>query len=160
MAYKASLIANEFIRKSLASGETKCAVTNMKLQKLVYIAHGYFLAIFGEPLIENDIHAFEWGPVIPVLYKDLKAYKANTVDQLIPVEKNSYLADGSARLIVDKVWDAYGKFSAADLSRITHMPETPWSEIWGTNKYAVIPNDLIREHYSDLLNVRQDIKAQ
>ena len=57
-------IANEFIRRSLAAPEIE--LTQMKLQKLVYFAHGWNLvASDGDPLVEDEVQAWDYGPVFP-----------------------------------------------------------------------------------------------
>ena len=53
---------------------------------------------------------------------------------------------------LNKIWDEYKGLSGVTLSAITHKPGTPWDIIWnqrgGKNqKNAIIPNDLIKEHY-------------
>ncbi len=44
-------IANEFLKMNGAMGR----LTQMHLQKLVYIAHGWKLALVGEPLADDAI---------------------------------------------------------------------------------------------------------
>ena len=44
-------------------------LTNLKLQKLVYYAQGIHLAIYGKPLFNEAIKAWEHGPVVPELYR-------------------------------------------------------------------------------------------
>ena len=52
-------------RQDQNAGDT---ISNMKLQKLVYYAQGFALAITGKPLFQEDIEAWEHGPVAPALY--------------------------------------------------------------------------------------------
>ena len=46
---KALAIANFFITLGV---ERECPPTQMKLQKLVYFAHGWHLGLYDQPLIE------------------------------------------------------------------------------------------------------------
>ncbi len=92
--YSAESVANAFLDLARRSGKF---LTNMQLQKLVYIAHGYSLAKLHQPLFHNNIHAFEWGPVIPNLYKMLSRYRAGEVKDHIPTDE-SPIAEDSAEM--------------------------------------------------------------
>ena len=50
-------------------------VSNLKLQKLVYYAQGYYSAIFDNPLFSNEISAWTHGPVISDLYHEYKTIR-------------------------------------------------------------------------------------
>ena len=49
-------------------------LSNLKLQKLVYYAQGFYLAIHDRPLFDDAICAWEHGPVVPSLYRRYKKY--------------------------------------------------------------------------------------
>ena len=146
--YSAESVANAFL--DLARRSEK-SLTNMQLQKLVYIAHGYSLAKLGKPLFHNNIHAFEWGPVIPNLYKTLRHYGAGEVKDYISTDASPISEDSPEMEIIKEVWQDYGDFSGLQLSDLTHRKGTPWSETWRTNQFGVIADELIAEHY------RQDL---
>ena len=61
---------NEYIRDF--ENEDTDDITNMKLQKLLFYAQSAFLAIKGVPLFNNNILAWEHGPVIPEIYDKFK----------------------------------------------------------------------------------------
>jgi uncharacterized phage-associated protein len=54
-------IANEFILRAEHAGKQ---LTHMQLQKLVYLAHGWGLAVTGDPLIEDEFEAGISAPSI------------------------------------------------------------------------------------------------
>lgn len=54
-------IANHFIMRRWRDG---VHVSPMKLQKLVYFAPGWYLALFNKPLIDERVEAWKFGPVI------------------------------------------------------------------------------------------------
>ena len=81
MAYPAAKVANEFISYA---DHLRQPLTNMQLQKLVYIAHGFYLAWRDEPLVSEEVKAWQWGPVIIPLYEALKQYGAGVVSHKIP----------------------------------------------------------------------------
>ena len=67
-------VANYFVDKSLK--ETK-ALKPLKLMKLVYIAHGYMLAMLGYSVFSkrfDKVEAWKFGPVIPSVYHSFKRY--------------------------------------------------------------------------------------
>lgn len=153
MSYSAIAVANAFL--TLAQRENK-SLTNMKLQKLVYIAQGFSLAMLGKPLFRNPIHAFQYGPVIPFLYEELKRYGSGPILHLIATSEEDHGIDVDdpscvEAAIIRGVWQRYGALSAVQLSNITHQPETPWSKVWNKKNYEVIPTGLIKNHYLELL---------
>jgi uncharacterized phage-associated protein len=155
MAWTPHRIANEFL--SLAEKDGR-PLTNMQLQKLVYIAHGFTLAILDEPLVYQNVHAFDFGPVFPKLYKALARFGAGNVTERlkVPPEEDDISLGESAENIIRSVWATYGKMDGAKLSRLTHQPGTPWSEIYPVSKYGVIPNGVIEQYYRELLDVRAE----
>ena len=79
MAYEAKAIANYFLEKAKAEGNS---LTPMQVQKLVYFAHGWYLGLFGEPLIKESVQAWSYGPVIPSLYQEFKRFGNQGIDEL------------------------------------------------------------------------------
>ncbi len=155
--YDARTIANEFIRLASESGQT---LTNMQIQKLVYIAHGYGLAILDRPLIKQHVEAWRYGPVIPALYNALREYGAGFVPQPIEVFPKETLTETDKALIAN-VFNAYRRFTGPQLSTMTHQADSPWKQVY--NPHAefhseIIRNDLIKEYYATLLNERAGIQ--
>jgi len=123
----------------------------MKLQKLLYYAQGWNLAVRQETLFPDDIEAWRYGPVVPPIYRRFKRYGSDIIPRnaIITVPEN-VLAKASLKLI-DDVIAKYGDMSAGDLMRQTH-DEPPWSETWGSGSpgesgNAVIEIDLIYRYF-------------
>jgi uncharacterized phage-associated protein len=169
MPFPASCIANEFLKIAKAKGD---ALTQMKLQKLVYFAHGWYLALTGQPLISERVEAWQYGPVIRALYQDFKAYgndpikapaagfqmdggklKSKTLSLDDCAEKEE--AD-QAKALVARIYEVYGRFSAVRLSNSTHMPGTPWDQIYQNGKKSlVIPDEFIRQYFQGLASAKR-----
>jgi uncharacterized phage-associated protein len=163
MPYPAKAIANEFLDLAKKDGER---VTQMQVQKLVYFAYGWYLAITGKRLIDEWVEAWEWGPVIPSIYQAFKRFGSSPITEpaaevdltngkagYVPVRIQSTDPDRDelARQVVKRVWDIYGKYSASALSNMTHVPDSPWSQtpdkdIKGTN----IDDHLIYDYFRKL----------
>lgn len=148
-------VANYFIQKSFDTGQP---LSPMKLLKLVYIAHGWHRGYFGTNLINDAVEAWQYGPVIPDLYRDIKHYGRRTIDAAIdgylPLElyPQGALPNERTLALLDNVWRAYGDKDGLQLSALTHQPGTPWDIIWrqgGGARNAIIPNDLIEAHYRE-----------
>jgi uncharacterized phage-associated protein len=151
MAYDARNIANEFLRIAKESGHT---LTNMQLQKLVYIAQGWALAILNHGLIDEPVEAWQYGPVIPSLYHNLSKYGAGIVNAPIPVLAAERLHP-TEKALLNSVWNSYGHMSGFKLSTITHQENTPWSRtVRNFGLRAVIPENYIADHYRQLYDER------
>lgn len=160
MPFDARRIANYFIDIAESSG---VSVTPMKIQKLVYFAHGWHLAVRnGEPLINEQVEAWPYGPVIPSLYRALRAYGDQPIARQImdPRQHTPTLSDNPgeeafARLLLARVWDIYSPFTAIQLSNMTHEADTPWFNVFsqytrngGTlPKGTDIPHESIQKYF-------------
>jgi len=152
VAYDAATVANRFIELAAQAGRK---LTPMQLIKLTYIAHGFSLAIYKRPLLDESVEAWKYGPVVPSLYKRLKKYGSTAVaDQISswsfrPTER----LEEDDRQLVDLVFQKYGHFTGVQLSHLTHRPGTPWAETYEPNAYGVeIDDAVIRTHYATLLS--------
>lgn len=119
MAYKALDIANKIISKTdLEHGDT---ISNLKLQKMMYYQQGFHLAYFGTPLFDEDIVAWQYGPVVPSVYKEYKSFESNSISTS---KEGISLSDDEEELF-NNVYEEYNQFSAAALMKMTHE-ESPW----------------------------------
>lgn len=147
MTVSAEAVANLFLLCAKQDGQR---LTNMQVQKLVYIAHGYSLALLEAPLIYNDVKAWQYGPVYPKLYKKLRKYGAGEVSEPIPAADSIPIGSREAAL-VQEVWRGYRGKGGSVLSAMTHREGTPWSQIWKQTPHADIPDELIKAHYKSLI---------
>jgi uncharacterized phage-associated protein len=150
--YSSLQIAEYFIRKGI---KDKRPMSLLKVMKMVYIAHGYFLATKGRPLIEEKIEAWKYGPVIPAIYGYYKSFKREPINkETYPGVGLLYYNEGRTTRFLDKVYDRYISFSASQLVRLTHEPGTPWSKTYSIGESGkVIPNSLIAQYYEDEMDV-------
>lgn len=151
-------IANEFLERAAAD---RRQLTHMQLQKLVYLAHGWNLAVNGRELIEDEFEAWEFGPVVRKLYNALARYGKNYVSSLIRWGDDTPFSaddDGVARApldaqelaVVDKVWEQYRGFEAFQLSALTHAKRSPWEKYYEKGKNRVIDNNAIWDYFAEL----------
>ncbi|MEW9855898.1 Panacea domain-containing protein [Novosphingobium sp. M1R2S20] len=162
---RAVAIANEFLAKAGSAG-----LTQMQLQKLVYFAHGWTLAITGEPLTAEEPQAWNYGPVYSDLYDHTKYFGSKSIDRLLTPDDDDaarfflHQASGlppykatltpTEKDIIDRVWKRYGGLTGSRLSALTHQTKTPWSRVFagGSGKNRTIPNGMIKDHYTTIGN--------
>lgn len=161
MAYNPKAIANYFI--DLAK-QDDAALTPMKLQKLIYFAHGWHLAIKGEPLINQPIEAWQYGPVIPSVYHEFKDLGRNSIDRYatdLSVREGLTFSlytpriaeeDSFSKDLLDEIYKAYGQYGAIQLSNLTHTKDSPWDQVWseGVPMGKDIDDGIIREYFRSL----------
>lgn len=116
-------------------------ISNLKLQKLLYYAQGSFLAVNDSPLFDDDIVAWQHGPVVEAVYHQYKCNGANG----IPYEKDFDFSEFTEEEneLLSEVYSTFGQYSAWKLRNMTHE-ETPWQE---TPKNSVIPKEKIMEYF-------------
>jgi uncharacterized phage-associated protein len=126
--YSALQIAKYFIKKSEL--ETK-KVTNLKLQKILYYAQGWYLANFSKPLFKEKIEAWKYGPVVPIVYRQFKEYGGLPIATTIKDQDINDI-DTKTKKFLDEIWQVYGKLTGAELVFLTHK-EGSWLEARGEN---------------------------
>ena len=104
---KAKDVAEYFLFKS--EPEEEDYISNLKLQKLLYYAQGFNLAINGEPLFMEPIEAWTHGPVVKALYHEYKDYGAQNINRPEKIDLDEY--DEEAKALLDEVWEVYGQYS-------------------------------------------------
>ena len=142
--YKAVDIANFFITVFRYDEEYP---TNLKLNKLVYFAQGHALARLGRPLFDEDIYAWQFGPVVPSVYQEFKKYGREGVS-MIDSELPEFSSE-EAELLID-VARTYGQFTGSSLTAKTHIEGSPWSQVYDGEPDRVISKDSIKKYFEEI----------
>ena len=150
--YRANNIAKYFIYLASkdvigGNGKEREGITNLKLQKILYLAQAYYLAKFKKPLFNDKIEAWQYGPVIPNVYQEYKGNLNNPIT--IPENEASILEDDKE--VLKRIWDLFGKYSTTKLVNITHS-HRPWIEA-SKSKNKEITQKSIRDYYTPLFVV-------
>ncbi len=143
MMYKASDIAKYFIR--CANLEAEGVITNMKLQKLLYYAQGFHLALFDAPLFAETIEAWQYGPVVPEIYRLYKFHARNALPEA--ADFNPEVIKLETREFIDEVYEVFGKYTGTALANLTHE-EAPWKE---TPINSVIDHQVMKDYFQGQL---------
>lgn len=141
-------VAKYFLSKTDEdAGDT---ISNLKLQKLLYYAQGFHLALTGEPLFLDRIEAWRHGPVVRNAYPMYADHGSRPIPPDPEFDPNSIDQDVAG--LLDEVYDVYGQFSAWRLREMTHA-EPPWSDAWDPNSgTGQITFDAMRQYFSTLVD--------
>ncbi len=130
--YGVRALANYFIGLGL---QVQNPLDPMRVQKLLFIAHGRSLCDWGTPLVDEPVEAWQWGPVFRSLYPDLKLFGKKPIPQPIYSSAGDDFwiptvdpDDGHTVDLLHRVWTAFGSKSAIQLSRAMHLRGSPWFE--------------------------------
>ena len=126
----------------------------MKMQKLIYLAHGYFLAEQDKPMIAEKFEAWRFGPVLASIYRECKHFKGEEITEYLmdhAKNKTASLPDDDHVIeTIDFVWKHYQKYDAMVLSRFTHEVDGPWQQTIEDSQFQVNPiveNDRIKQYF-------------
>ena len=144
--YDAHQIANYFLAQcDRDEGEI---ISNLKLQKLLYYAQGFNLALNDERLFREDVEAWTHGPVVPRVYHAFKRFG----NEALPSPEGFDMAslDEGSRDLLDEIFQVYGQYSAWKLANMTHI-EPPWKSAIERGQSTVITDDSMREYFKTLI---------
>ncbi len=146
--HSAIAIGDYIIKKAC---EKNRQLTPLQVIKLVYLSHGWMLAMYQRPLTNEYVEAWKYGPVLGNLYDAVKKFGSSPISAShIMLGENNFSEEQKS--IIDQVMEIYKDFSGVQLSAITHKEGTPWKQTvdkHGINN-EVIGNDLIQEHFECL----------
>lgn len=98
-------------------------LTHLKLQKLVYYAQAWSLALLGHSLIEEDFQAWAHGPCLPSLWQRF----GNCGWEALPEPDSVPDLPENVRELLGEVLEVYGNLSAKYLEELV-CNEDPWTE--------------------------------
>lgn len=113
-------------------------ITNLKLQKLLYFAQAWHLALYTKPLFEEKIEAWIHGPVVPSIYHRFKEYRYQPIIE--PIKKPDLSTKIEKHLI--EIIKVYAGHTAFELENITHNAD-PWIKARGNMPIDQASNEII-----------------
>lgn len=156
--YDPIIISNYFVNKSIESG---VELTPMKLLKMVYLSHGWFMGYNETPLINQAVEAWKYGPVIDRVYQCFKKYGKSQITSYVDLDADGKIIqkeispEANVSAFLDVVWNTYKQYDGLQLSSLTHQDGSPWDRAikeFGIN--SIIPNAYIREYYKSRIPER------
>lgn len=127
-----------------------------KMQKLLYIIYGTYLAVYNQRLTNEHPQAWPFGPVFPttrnkLLHRDFFEISLNDIDKEVVDEMSK---DKRLNNIIDFIFKEFGKWNATKLTLWSHKDGSPWYLTtqqdyfkWGDE----IPDEYIQEYFDSII---------
>lgn len=152
-----SQVADFLLLESRERGEL---LTNLKLQKLLYYADGWYAVVSagGTPLFAEEFQAWVHGPVLPSQYRRFRECKWRPIETA-DLRRPDLSADVTRHL--NEVIDVFGSETAVALELMTHR-ERPWIEARGglpadAPSTAPISKQTMKRYFQSLAD--EDVRA-
>lgn len=156
-AHDARAVANHLLDRAEALG-VRLPITS--LLKIVYFAHGWFLATRGKPLIGQSFEAWQHGPVVRVVYDSFKEESGKPISgrakKLDPIAGKFVVCieyfSSDEQDFLDSMLRSYSKHHPYELSEMTHEAGSPWWQVWNakegkSNPGMRISDEIILQHF-------------
>lgn len=133
------------------ANENKFGINMTKLQKLLYITYGVYMAVKEARLTNEHPQAWPYGPVFPTTRNRLLKVDFDSIT-MESDELNEIKSDDEMQSLVNLVFGTYGKWNGSQLSEWSHQAGSPWDRTvnskgfdWGHQ----IPDEYIIEYFKN-----------
>lgn len=141
---------------SSQGGKTLLSVTdielsNLHMQKILYMCHVFHVGRHqGAPLFDEPFEAWDYGPVLPSLYREIRFFGADPVEDIwsdLSIPK----ADTSEYAIIKEIGALLAKKTGGELVGITHHPQGAWEKNYQPGqRHIKIPLQDVEEEYKKI----------
>jgi uncharacterized phage-associated protein len=121
-------------------------LSNLQLQKLIYMADMNFVGRHRQRLVDEDFEAWDYGPVLPSLYHKCKAFGAKAVP---PIFWGAKSITGSPEAeMLDLAWEKLKGATPGQLVNTTHSQKGAWVRRYvpGAKQIKIHTADMIDEY--------------
>lgn len=120
-------------------------ITQLSLQKILYLAHMVHLGRHNSPLVQGKFEAWDYGPVHPSLYQKVKAFGAKPIPQVF---WSSEAISGTVKEVLEDACENLLHLSPGQLVQNTHWPKGAWASHYiPSAKNITIPESSIIDEY-------------
>ena len=109
-------------------------VTNMQIQKLMYFFEAYYtLKKNLDSLYDCHFNAWAFGPVSIPLYKEYRKFGGNQIELTEQDIEDGNNISSDKKEVLNEIYEAFKNAPATRLVDLTHMEDSPWTEVWEKN---------------------------
>jgi len=124
-------------------------LSNLQMQKILYLAHMVYMdKNSGEPLVDEDFQAWDYGPVLPSLYYKIKFFGNKPVKDIF--YRNNILTDGPESEILKEAVKKFSNVNPGSLIALTHRESGAWDKNYVRGANIPIPNKEILAEYESI----------
>ena len=126
------------------------SISNLDLQKLLYLAHMVRLGRTGESLIDGGFEAWNYGPVQPSLYHRAKVFGSDPVGNVFHTA--GPVVPGQDLDAIQEISEQLKGAAPGKLVAITHWEQGAWAKHYHPSYRGMpIPNEDIQQEYLDMM---------
>lgn len=125
--------------------KTDWVISNLKLQKVLYFLQAQHLVSTDKKLFEDEIEAWDFGPVVPEVYREYAIFGGASIPGFM--KQMPHIAKDDAR-IINPMLDKLRNYSATDLTQLT-LNQNPWLRNHSKYSSRVIPANEIKEFFKE-----------
>jgi len=121
-------------------------VSNLQLQKILYIAHMCYMGNHqGNPLLDEEFEAWDYGPVLPELYHKLKMFGSAPVRNIF--FENLIIENGDEGEILKEAAQTLVAKEPGRLVSFTHRDKGAWDKTYmpGMKGLTISNSDIFEE---------------
>lgn len=123
------------------------SISNLKLQKILYFVQANFLVSLGRPCFDEEIEAWDFGPVVPEVYHEFKFFGSADIPEFVCRNAEQMILKKD-RFFINEIVDQCAGYSASALVSITHH-QAPWRDAYERHCNNVIEKDAIKEYFAE-----------
>lgn len=128
--------------------ESDWKLSPLEYQKILYVAQMIHLGREKRPLFEESFEAWDFGPVVPNLYHELKVFRSGFVTAVAAA--STFAFGTSEAFAIDDAYTMTLHMSAGQLVTYTHRPGGAWEKFYSSGaRGAVIPPSAILEEWRE-----------
>ena len=127
---------------------SKWTLSNLELQKMLYITHVVYFGRHKAVLLEDCFYAWDYGPVLPNVYKKLKIYGADPVGNIFK-QYNDLDKKALESQIIEEAYTNLKHLTPAQLVALTHVKNGAWEQTYTKCPYTKINDELILQEYEN-----------
>lgn len=121
-------------------------LSNLKLQKMLYMADMNFVGQNRMRMLDEDFEAWDYGPVLPSLYRKCKAFGAKPIPNVF--WGAGTIAGTPEAEMLDLAWERLKSATPGQLVEATHSASGAWVRRYvpGAKQIKIPTQDMIDEY--------------